>query len=68
MPSGPAHLHERWGDDGAAWDFLASRGFAHVKSVIQPKDNHELDLDEQSAIEYLILEWDWDYNRIARAT
>lgn len=68
MPSGPPHLHEKFGDDGVAWAFLKERGFTHIKCVIQPKDNHELTNDELDAIDYLILEWDWDYNRIARAT
>lgn len=64
MPQGPDHLHERWGDDGAAWQFLKERGFTHVAFVIQAKPGHAMTDDEQSAIEYLILEWDWDYQRI----
>lgn len=64
MPSGPAHLHERWGDDGAAWQFLKERGFTHVAFVIQAKPDNAMDDDEMSAIEYLVLEWDWDYQRI----
>lgn len=68
MPSGPDHLHEKWGDDGAAWKYLQSLGWTHTKGVIQPKPGHEMTDEERDAIEYLCLEWDWGYELIARST
>lgn len=60
MPSGPAELHKKWGDDGAAWAYLAERGFKHDRGIIAKVDRPLMD-DEQSAIDYLFMEWDWAY-------
>lgn len=63
MPQGPAHLHEKFGDDGVAWEWLESRGFTHNKGVIKkPHAKYVLTDADYDAIDYLILEWDWDYD------
>ena len=60
MPQGPAHLHEKFGDDASAWAFLRERGFAHDQGVIQ-KPDREITAEEFEAIDYLCLEWDWAF-------
>lgn len=59
MPSGPAHLHEKFGHDGSAWGVLRQRGFTHHHGVIALPDR-PLTTEERDAIDYLVLEWDWD--------
>ena len=62
MPQGRAELHERFGDDGAAWAFLAGRGWTHHKSILNLPEGKvwgDIPQDERDAAEYLITEWDW---------
>lgn len=62
MPSGPAHLHERFGDDWTAWLYLRRRGFTADKGVVSPPwRGHTVTEGESDAIDYLFMEWDWAY-------
>lgn len=62
MPQGRAELHERFGDDSAAWALLAGRGWSHNKGVLKEppgKTWADIPQDERDAVEYLVTEWDW---------
>ena len=50
-------------DDWDAWVFLKSRGYEMEKGVIKYREEKFGDMpeDEQRAINYLWLEWDWTY-------
>lgn len=62
MPSGPAHLHERWGDDEAAWGYLRARGYTQRAGNISPPPGRGVCMDEEaSALDYLHLEWDYTF-------
>lgn len=62
MPSGPPELHEKWGDDLTAMDFLKKRGLRLLRSYqwVLPEGRETPDEEELSAISYLFLEWDFD--------
>jgi hypothetical protein len=64
MPQGPAHLHEKFGDDSTAWQVL-EKNFRQRSGIIYPKSSlyEEFTQDENDAIDYLILEWDWDFTQ-----
>ncbi len=63
MPSGPAHLHERFGDDATAWEYLAERDWHHDRGrFFYAGDERELTQDERDAAAYLVLEWDWEWS------
>lgn len=64
MPQGPAHLHEKFGDVGPAWDVLKDN--FHCKAgMIYPKSSlHEPTKEEDEAIDYLCLEWDFGYTQV----
>ena len=63
MPSGPAHLHRRFGDDGTAWAYLKRRGFhCHRGIILPPYRWYDATKGEWDAILYLVQEWDWDYD------
>lgn len=67
MPSGPAHLHARFGDDWVAWKYLQRRGFTMAKGFVSPPfQSYVMSQMEDDAVDYLLMEWDWDYN-VARA-
>jgi len=60
MPSGPAELHERWGGDAAALQHLHDRGYGETPSgLLVPPRDHEASDDDNSALNYLFLEWDY---------
>lgn len=62
MPSGPAHLHERYVDDSVAWTYLRRRGFTQTRFVVAPPyRGYKLTKGESDAIDYLWMEWDWAY-------
>lgn len=62
MPSGPAHLHLRFGDDWTAWMYLKRRGFTHSRFIVKPPfRGYKITKGESDAIDYLWLEWDWAY-------
>lgn len=61
MPSGPPELQAKWGDDAAALKFLADRGYKLLRTWDhkKPTPDHVPDADENSALDYLFLEWDY---------
>lgn len=61
MPSGPPELHARWGDDGNALNFLEAQGWKLLRSydLLMPHPLHHVTDDECSALDYLVLEWDY---------
>lgn len=64
MPQGRAELHERFGDDGVAWDLLAKAGWSERRSFMSLPDGKlwaDLSQDEKDAAEYLVTEWDWAF-------
>lgn len=61
MPSGPIELHRKWGDDGTAWEALKANYKEH-RGIIYPKvAGYEPTDEEDSAIRYMIMEWDYGY-------
>lgn len=64
MPSGPPHLHQRFGDDWTAWRYLRRRGFTMSRAVVSPPcQSYDPTKGEWDAVTYLIQEWDWDYDQ-----
>ncbi len=62
MPQGPAHLHERYGDDWAAWKYLAARSWRQHKGRFwYDGPIRDLEQEERDAAAYLVLEWDWSW-------
>ena len=60
MPSGPAHLHERWGHDGAALAHLESVGLKPNRGgIFQISRSKQLSETDISALDYLFMEWDY---------
>lgn len=69
MPSGPPELHEKWrkygphedSGDSNAIKFLKDRGWQLGRDWFwtQPHQSHVTTEDEASAIDYLVLEWDF---------
>jgi len=54
-----------WKDDNEAWEYLKSKGFTEERFLIKsPSDKSSKDFSEKenSAISYLIFEWDWDWD------
>lgn len=62
MPQAPQHLQDRWTDDGAAFEQLAGRFVVTRGGVIKPKTTTVPTEADLSAIDYLILEWDYGYD------
>ena len=68
LPSGPPELHEFWSNynqeqyaDTNAQEYLRSQGY-HLTDGwewVRPSPTHEPTELEYSAIDYLIMEWDW---------
>ena len=50
-------------DDWQAWKFLESRGYTQENGIIKyrPEKRNNMPSDEAHAIDYLFMEWDWDY-------
>jgi hypothetical protein len=62
MPSGPPELHEKWGDDGAALRYLDQHGIKSDRGgMLHGPTDRELTEEENSAVTYLVLEWDYGY-------
>ena len=62
MPQGPAELHTKWQDCSLALQYLTHRGYTCDKGgVIHPPVAHVPTIEENSAIDYLFLEWDFGY-------
>lgn len=60
MPQAPAELCNKWKTDQAAIDFLESRGFKLTPEAAWVGPGRTLTDEEVSAVDYLILEWDYD--------
>lgn len=51
-----------WKNDGEAWRYLKLHGYNCTKQfMIKPPKNHTPTEKENSAIDYLVSEWDWGY-------
>lgn len=63
----PWHNEEAGYDDGA-WKLLQSKGWIEQKFTLRhPYDDPEkISEDEWGAVQYLIDEWDWDYEGTPR--
>lgn len=66
MPSGPPELHEKWSNaDNGSGDFNAINYLKRAGYKLEgwfwvkPTETHEMTEEEQSAIHYLIVEWDF---------
>lgn len=63
-----AKIRKRFGslDDGAAWDFLKSKGYTMEDFYISaPTPLHRATADENECIDFLCEEWDWGYSATA---
>lgn len=58
MPQAPDHLRALYAHDGEAWEVLGDN-FTDDRGVIRPKPGHKVTVAEASAIDYLVLEWDY---------
>jgi hypothetical protein len=65
MPQAPDYLREKFEDDCAAWDVLDKGGFKEKNFVIYHPEGCKPTQEEIDAIDYLIMEWDWDYTKNA---
>lgn len=62
MPQGPAHLHERFGDDATAWKVLHDAGWQMKQGLFwKPNNIQPIPQDEYDAADYLVCEWDWSW-------
>jgi len=62
MPQGPRELHEKWQDDGNALTHLLDRrGFRCRWGIILQPQGHTNSDEDESAIAYLCMEWDYGY-------
>ena len=62
MPQTTQELRDEFADDSVAWAHLTAN-FAEDRFLIYPKDrSYVLTEKDQRAIQYLIEEWDWDYD------
>lgn len=61
MPQATKELQDKWGDDSHAIDYLKGRGYIQTQDWhwFKPKSVGELTAEDESAILYLILEWDY---------
>lgn len=61
MPQAPAHLQERWISDDKAIRFLKERGWRLERDWCwtMPANDYQPSEDEFSAVDFLILEWDF---------
>jgi hypothetical protein len=68
MPSGPPELHRKWCDrgpyeghgDSNALHFLGERGIRPSRGgIFYLQANRPLDDEENSALDYLFMEWDF---------
>lgn len=65
MPQGPAHSHEKWESDSDALRFLAERGLKPNRGgVFEIPIAREITAEENSALDYLWMEWDYASQRI----
>jgi len=62
MPQAPYELQKRWTDDSAALSHLAPN-FTWRGGMIRPRDGYTPTQEDYSAIDYLILEWDYGFER-----
>lgn len=60
MPQGPVELHEKWGSDAAALDYLRAN-FVNDRGLIRPRHGNKPTDEEWSAIQYLCYEWDYGW-------
>jgi DNA-binding winged helix-turn-helix (wHTH) protein len=60
MPQAPDELRAKWDDDRAI-KYLEKRGYKLTKhwTWILPTPNHQITDEEDSAIAYLVFEWDF---------
>lgn len=75
MPQGPAELHEYWesksdkgGDDAAMTHLLDNRGFRCRNGIILQPKGHVNSEEDNSAIDYLCMEWDYGYEPYKEST
>lgn len=62
MPQAPDELRAKFKDDSDAWDALKEH-FDEKKFLIHPKVEGYVPTErEADAIDYLVLEWDWEYD------
>lgn len=66
MPSGPPELHEKWckfgpyeSGDLNAQKYLQDRGFRLTRQWMWLKPNREVTQEENEAVGYLCMEWDF---------
>lgn len=61
MPQAPTYLCDEWEDDYKAIDFLQAAGYRLLRGWTWklPSPNHIPTPQENRAINYLILEWDF---------
>ena len=65
MPQAPDHLRDKFPSDSEALELLHSRGYKVSRGgVIFHPDARPAGNEEWTAIEYLILEWDYGYSRV----
>lgn len=64
MPSGPTHLHARFGSDAKAIELLEAAGYRMDAGFVfhPPCEKHGMSADEMDAVDYLCLEWDYGYS------
>jgi len=63
MPQAPQYLRAMFESDKEAWDVIKP-DFRDLNGVIYPVTNSRRpSQDEQWAIDYLVLEWDYDYDQ-----
>lgn len=65
MPQAPKYLTDKFEDDCAAWDILDKGGFKERSFIIYHPEARKPNKEENEAIDYLIMEWDWDYTKDA---
>lgn len=64
MPQGPPELHARFGDDSNAIQLLLSHNFTiDQQFIIRPPEGYIPTDEDNDAIDYLVLEWDYGYER-----
>lgn len=53
-------------DDNEAWQYLKERGYEHYRGIIyedsKKRKGKVMTKKEKQAIEYLISEWDWQWD------
>lgn len=59
MPAAPDHLRKRWRNDAFAIRFLERRGYTLNRDWSWTGPGRPATPDEDSALDYLFLEWDF---------